>query len=171
MLALMKALMAALALSLALTCATQAQVTPTTPTAFTKRGLGASNATSSTVSSNGTSSANAGVSVPKKETVVRTVTYISLSPARQWTSTDGRPLIAKMIAFEDVTTEQIKTGNAPAPPAQPATMPTLPGKPTVVKEGKIRLLVGQQPYEIELSKLSALDRDYADTIKHGVAGK
>ena len=162
----MKALV--LALALAVICvAAQAQVVPTTPTKFGKRAVGAANTSTNTITSNGTNSASVGATTPKSETVVRTVTYISLSPSRQWTSADGKPLVAKLIAFEDVTTEELK-GAAPASPAAAPTMPTLPGKPTVERDGKVRLLVGQKPFEIAKDKLSPLDRDFVDTIKHGV---
>lgn len=162
--------MKTLLLAFAIICgAAQAQVVPTTPTKFIKRGLGAANTGSGTISNNGTNSTTVGATTPKPETVVRTVTYISLSPPRQWTSTDGRPLLGKLIAFEDVTVEERKTGATPAAPAVAPTMPKLPGKPTVVKDGKVRLLVGQTPYEVATDKLSVLDRDYIDTIKHGVA--
>lgn len=161
-----------LVLFLAVTCiASQAQVVPTTPTKFGKRNLGAGNTSSGTISAAGNGNATTGATIRKPETVVRTVTYISLSPARQWTSSEGKPLLAKLIAFEDVTTEEVKTGTAPAlqaPPAQAPSMPKLPGKPTVVKDGKVRLLVGQQAFELALDKLSALDRDFIGSIKHRI---
>lgn len=160
----MKTLLLVLAVT---SIAAQGQVTPTTPTKFEKRGLGASNSGSSTISANG---ATVGAATPKSETVVRTTTYISLSPSRQWTSTEGKPVLGKLIAFEDVTTQEVKTVGTPATPAATPEMPKLPGKPTVVKDGKIRLLVGQRPFEVAIDKLSPLDRDFVHTIKHGVEG-
>lgn len=143
-------------------CSAHAQVVPTTPTKFGTRNLGASNTSSSTVSGSSTSSAAVGTSATKPATTVHTIIYIGLSSPRQWTSSEGKPLLAKLIAFEDLKTET---------PAQGATAPTLPkltGKPTVVNNGKVRLLVDQKPYEVELDKLSATDREFVDNVKRAV---
>ncbi len=134
-----------------------AQVVPTTPTKFGKKNLGSTSSLSG-----GGSSATTGVTRPESQTVVRTITYWTLSGARQWTSTDGKPLLAKLIAFEDLTIEQLK--GQPAPEA-----PKLPSKATVEKDGKVRLLVGQQPYELPIAKLSDQDREFIATVKRAVA--
>ena len=139
-----------------------AQVVPTTPTTFGKKIVGSSTTTSSTVSQTGGTSASTGVSAPKVEPVVRTTTYIVLPPARQWTSSDGRPLLAKLIAFEDVTKEKPVSAGATTD-----SQPELPAKPTVIRDGKIRLLAGQRPYEVPLDKLSQADQDFIKSIKQG----
>lgn len=132
-----------------------AQVVPTTPTKFGKRDISGG-------INNGTSSASVGLSKPAPApTIVRTTTYWSLTGARQWTSTEGAPLLAKMIAFEDLTVEQVQ--GQPAPDA-----PKLPGKATVVREGKVRLLVGQQPREVPLDRLCEKDREFIATVQRAV---
>jgi len=143
--------------------ATQAQVVPTTPTKFGKRNLGASttSSTSSVTSSGG--SASTGVAVPKTETTVRTITYITLSGSRQWKSDDGRPLIAKLIAFEDMVVETLKSD-----PASTTTMPKQAGKPTVIKDGKVRLLAANTPHEVALDRLSLADREFIGTVQRAV---
>lgn len=133
-----------------------AQVVPTTPTKFGKRSLGGGT---------DTNGATINVQPPKQETIVRTTTYLSLSQDRQWTSSEGKTLTGKVIAFEDITIETVK-GQAPANTQQ---VPKLNGKPTVVKDGKVRLLVNQRPYELELEKFSQADRDFVETLKTAVA--
>ena len=134
-----------------------AQVVPTTPTKFGKKNLGGSASLSG-----GGSSASTGVTRTESPTVVRTITYWTLSGARQWTSADGKPLLAKLIAFEDLTVEHLKGQPSPA-------APKLPAQATVEKDGKVRLLVGQQPYELAVEKLSEKDRAFVNTVKRAVA--
>jgi hypothetical protein len=133
-----------------------AQVVPTTPTKFGKRDLGG-----------GTTGAAVNAVPPKQETIVRTTTYLSLSETRQWTSTEGKPLMAKLIAFEDITIETVK-GQTPADTQQ---LPKLTGKPTVVKDSKVRLMANQRPYEVALDKLSQADRDFVEKVRMAVTGK
>lgn len=135
------------------------QVVPSTPTKFTTRSLGAS------TTGSGMSSASAGASVAKPEPLVRTITYLTLSGARQWTSADGKPLVAKLIAFEDVVVE---TKGAPA---TPAAAPTLPAKVTVVRDGKIRLFANNKAYELAVDRLSAPDREFIETVQRAVVAK
>lgn len=135
------------------------QVVPTTPTKFTTRSLGSS------ATGSGMSSASAGASVTKPEPVVRTITYLTLSGARQWTSTDGKPLVAKLIAFEDIVVE---TKGAPA---SPAAAPTLPAKVTVVRDGKVRLFANNKAYELAVDRLSAPDREFIETVQRAVVAK
>lgn len=130
-----------------------AQVVPTTPTKFGKRDLGG-----------GTTGAAVNAVPPKQETIVRTTTYLSLSETRQWTSSEGKPLMAKLIAFEDITIETVK-GQTPADSQQ---LPKLTGKPTVVKDGKVRLMANQRPYEVALEKLSQADREFIEKVKTAV---
>jgi len=145
----------------ALALPARAQVVPATPTKFGKRDVGAGASSSTSISNSGTGSATAGVSQPKTEAMVRTTTYIAVSPSRQWTSNDGRPLLAKLIGFEDVVTEVPKSDIA-ALNAKPV-MP--PGKPTVLRDGKVRLLVDHKPVEVPLDRLSAADQEFVNSIK------
>jgi hypothetical protein len=141
-------------LSLLLCSQLVAQVVPTTPTQFSKRPIG------------GNGGAAVGlVTPPKPEPVVRMTTYVSLTPPRQWTSNDGKPILAKLIAFEDLVVE---TTQAAAATAQPQ-MPKLTGKPTVVKDGKVRLLKDKQPFEVPLERLSKPDQEFVEKLKTAVA--
>lgn len=162
----MKAIPALLCLGalLGLGAAANAQVTPTTPTKFAKRDTGAGASSSTTISNTGSGGATTGVSQPKAEAMVRTITYVVLSRPRQWTSNDGKPLLAELIGFEDVVTV-VPKGDAAAAAAKP-TMP--PGKPTVVRDGKVRLLVSQKPFEVSLDRLSAADQEFVNTMKRAV---
>ncbi len=135
------------------------QVVPTTPTKFGKRDVGAGASTSTTISNGGSSSA--GVSQLRPEATVRTTTYVALSPSRQWTSNDGKPLIAKLIGFEDIVTEVLKSDTT-ALNAKPV-MP--PGKPTILRDGKVRLLASDKAYEVPLDRLSAADQEFVNNIK------
>lgn len=137
-----------------------AQVVPATPKKFTTRSLSES-------SSTGISSA------PKPpEITTRMVTYFALSEPRQWKSADGKSLLGKLIAFEDLVVEAkgasaaaSKAAAAAAPPPEP------PAKPTVIKDGRVRLLVNSKPYEVALDRLSADDRKFAEDVKAAVDAK
>ena len=104
---------------------------------------------------------NPGVSIDSTKTEnpnVRYVTHIILYQNRMWTSAEGKPLDAKLIAFEDLVAE------APKGSAEPV-MSAPPEHPTVVREGKVRLLVNQKPVELALDRLSRQDREFVDQIK------
>lgn len=142
----------------------QAQVVPATPTKFKTRGVGTSTSSSSSVVGGG-GGATVGVAQPKpSETIVRTVTYLSLSPIRQWTSADGRPLLASLIAFEESVTETRKDATQPSP-----APPPVQGKPTLIKEGKVRLLASKVPHEVPLEKLSTADREFVLDLQKKIA--
>lgn len=138
------------------TAALHAQVAiPATPKNFTKRSL-------SNTSSNG-GSISFGPTSPQAASKVRYTTHVALSDARQWQSSDGKSLLGKLIAFEDITAETAK--GAPPPTFTPPT------NPTVVKDGKARLLVSEKPYELPLDRLSQADRDFIENIRTAVAKK
>jgi hypothetical protein len=109
---------------------------------------------------------NAGATVePEKigNPNVRYVTHIVLYEDRMWTSAEGKPLEAKLIAFEDLTAE--------VPKGTEAVMPAPPANPTVTRNGKIRLLVDKKPVEIALDRLSQSDREFIDQMKAALAKK
>jgi hypothetical protein len=138
-----------------------AQVVPATPKKFTKRSVGSTTGTSgASITTNG-GSITLGPSTPAPSTKVRNITYISLTESRQWQSNDGKSLLGKLIAFEDVTAETEK--GAPAPGV------TLPAHPTVVKDGKARFLVDMRPYELPLDRLSQKDREFIEGIRDAAA--
>lgn len=132
-----------------------AQVIPATPKKFTKR-----------VEGNGSASIGPGLApATPKPPVVRTTMYYTVSDSRQWTSTDGKPLLAKLIIFEEAVVET--QGNQTPPPTPPA----MPSNPTVVRDGKVRLLSGIKPYEVPLDRLSQPDRDFVEGIRADVAAR
>lgn len=134
-----------------------AQVVPATPKKFTTRSL--------------SESASAGITTTPKppEITTRMVTFFALSQPRQWKSTDGKSLLGKLIAFEDMVVEA-KAANAAASKAAAAAAPAPepPAKPTVIKDGKVRLLVNSKPFEVPLDRLSEDDRKFAESIKAAV---
>ena len=95
---------------------------------------------------------------------VRYVTHIVLCGSRMWTSTEGKPLEAKLIAFEDLVAE------APKGSAEPV-MPAPPANPTITRGGKIRLLVNQKPVETALDRLSQADREFIGELQAALAKK
>ncbi|WP_009961809.1 hypothetical protein [Verrucomicrobium spinosum] len=132
-----------------------AQVVPTTPKSFQKRGVG-----------DAFNTANVNViPAPTPPTIIRTVTYYSLSDSRQWTSADGKALVGKLIAFEEHVVETVK--GTPEPPT-PAPV-TLPSPPTVIRDGKVRLLVNNQPYELPLTRLTKEDQEFINVAKIGAS--
>ena len=139
---------------LALGAATAQIVVPASPKKFVTRPIG------------GNTSGGVDV-IPHEvapEAKVRYVTHMVLSDDRQWTSADGKPLLAKLIAFEDLVAE------APKGAAQP-TMPAPPATPTVIRGGKIRLAADKKIYELALDRLSQPDRDFVEQIRTARAKK
>ncbi len=110
---------------------------------------------------------NPGVSIdPAKpeNPKLRYVTHVILYQNRFWTSTEGKPLEAKLIAFEDVVAEVPKGSTEPVMSAPPAN-------PTVVRDGKVRLLVDKKPVELALDRLSRQDQEFIGQIKAALAKK
>jgi len=110
---------------------------------------------------------NPGAEVEPEKTApptVRYTTHIVLYPYRMWSSTEGKPLEAGLIAFEDLVAE------APKGSVEPV-MPQPPANPTLIRDGKIRLLVKQKPIEIPLDRLSQADREFIDQMKVALAKK
>ena len=98
--------------------------------------------------------------VPK----VRYTTHIVLYDYRMWSNTEGKPLEAGLIAFEDLVVE------VPKGSAEPV-MPDPPANPTLIRDGKIRLLVKKKPVEVALDRLSQADREFIDQMKAALAKK
>lgn len=98
--------------------------------------------------------------VPKNDggQVVRYTTHIILSESRIWTSAEGKPLEAKLLAFEDLVVETTQGKDTP-------DLPEPPKHPTVVRNDKVRLLVGKKPVELPLARLSQADRDFIERIR------
>ena len=121
------------------------------PKKFTKRGVGS-----------GAGISNGGVKIgptegrPRKKIVH--ITYIAVSPVREWKDDRGRTVTGSLLAYE--------TGDAKA----------VRGPFTIVKEGKIRLLKkgGTRPLPFSLAALSSEDQDYVrklDRDNHRVAAE
>ena len=127
-----------------------AQVVPTTPTKFTTRPVGGATATNgATITPSSTAPA------------VRHVTYLTLSPLRQWTSTDGKSLMGKLIAYEE------SVSNHPVPQsAAPITT-----QPTVLRDGKARLLVDRKAYEVPLERLGPEEQKFIQQLQAALAAK
>ena len=141
-------------IGLLLVCASCAQgVMPTTPRRTITRPTGGGS--------------SGGVSIvtpdPPADTKVRHTTHIVLAESRQWTSTDGKTLQARLLAFEDLVVETPKG-------AQPAA-PVLPANVTVIRVGKIRLASEQKPFELALERLSQADRDFVESVNAAHAKK
>lgn len=128
------------------------QVTPASPKKFATRPIG--------------SGSGAGVEItpPPDDPKTRYVTYCVLSESREWTSSDGKPISGKLIAFENLVVEMPK-GSVQAP------APVPPAHPTVISSGKLRLLVNNKPFEVPLERLSQEDRDFAEKIRAAHAKK
>ncbi|MBK8094368.1 MAG: hypothetical protein IPK32_20995 [Verrucomicrobiaceae bacterium] len=137
--------------------------TPTTPSRFSQREVTGG-------SSTGTASVN--VQAPKGDSTARLVSHYSFGEARQWKSTDGRSLIGKMIAFEDIIIEKkAATAGEAAAALKTAPAPPPPAKFTLLRDGKIRLLVNNKPFEIPLDRLSDEDRAFAKKVDDTVNPK
>ncbi|MCF7786167.1 MAG: hypothetical protein K9N47_08590 [Prosthecobacter sp.] len=116
------------------------------------------------------SGGNTGVSVnntaqPAPPTKTKLTSYFRLGDPRQWKSTDGRSLLGTIIIFEESVIEFDAANPAAAREAvNKAPPPKMPDKPTLIREGKIRLLVSQKPVEVPLDRLSDEDRKYVEDL-------
>jgi len=102
--------------------------------------------------------------IPKENPKVRYTNYITLSVSRLWTSTEGKLVEGKLIAFEDMIVEGIQG-------APPPTAPEVPKYPTVTREEKIRLLINRKPVKLPLSRLSRGDQEFVAQVKAAYAKK
>jgi hypothetical protein len=131
-----------------------AQVTPAHPDRFTKRDIGG-----------GTSG---GVEVLPRDggapQTARYITHIVLSTNRLWTNPEGKIVEGKLIAFEDMIAEAPK-GAAPPP------NPTPPESPTVVRDGKIRLLIKNKPVVSDLARFSTGDQEFVEQVRKAYTKK
>lgn len=151
----MNRLPAAILPGLALACACSAQVVvPANPRKFSSRSIG--------------SGVSPGASViPKDATTpaaVRHTTHIILYESRIWSSTDGKIIQGKLIAFEDLIVE------TPQGTAEPE-FPPPPAKPTTIRDGKVRISVNQKPFEIPLARLSEADQELILQIQAAIEKK
>jgi hypothetical protein len=131
-----------------------AQVVPAHPDRFTKGTTGGS-------TSGGVEVVPKNDGAPK---TVRYITYIVLSTERYWTSPEGKIVTGKLIAFEDMVTEAPKGADPPA-------NPTPPEFPTVVRDGKIRLLIKNKPVVTALSRFGLGDQEFVEQVRKAYAGK
>lgn len=136
----------------------RAQVVPATPTKFTTRELG----------HNSTSNNSVGIASIKPQTTTRIITHIVLGEPRQWKMSDGKFFVGKLIAFEDLIADT-KTPQGAAP--TPATPPTLPANPTVVRDGKARFYVDAKSYEVSLKLLGDDERKFVEQARAAMAAK
>ena len=123
-----------------------AQVVPTTPKKFDIKPITGSTAT-------------AGATVNPSSTApsVRQITYLTLSPLRQWSSSDGKTLMGKLIAWEETTTT-----TAAKAPADAAAITT---RPTIVRGDKVRLLIDHKAFEIPLTRLGAGEQEFIQKLQ------
>jgi len=124
-----------------------------TPGKFKTRSIGGGVDSGATVDSSKTGNAK-----------LRFVTHIVLIDSRVWTCTEGKPLEAKLIAFEDLVVETTEGADEPV-------MPEPPANPTVTRDGKIRLLVDNKPVEVALERFCQADREFTDQMKAALAQK
>lgn len=101
---------------------------------------------------------------PTEAAPVRYTTYVVLFDSRWWTNREGKPLEAKLIAFEDLVGEAAKGSPEPKMSAPPA-------HPTVVRDGRIRLLVNRKPVEVALASLSQQDQEFVAQVQEALAKK
>jgi hypothetical protein len=110
-------------------------VTPTTPTHFDIKPV-----------TGPTSSAGATITPGSTAPLLKQTTYLTLSAERAWTNPAGKTLTGKLIAWEQTTAT---TTDTPAPVADKPITST----PTVLKNGKVRLLIDRKAFEIPLDQL------------------
>ena len=136
--------------------AAHGQVAPATPKDFTSRIVGG-----------GTSTVGVMHPPQSQERIMRTVSHFIVGESRQWKSNDGKTLLGKLIAFEDVTVETKIAADAKPEPEPPP----MPEKLTVVKDAKARLMVDNKIYEVPLERLSEDDQKFINAIKAAIDAK
>lgn len=141
-------------MGLAATAPMLAQVVPSTPRRPITRGTGGN-------LDGGGVTVDPKQKEPKK---VRFVTHVVLSTTRTWHSANGRTLEGKLIAFEGMVSETPVGGAAPRAPEPPKS-------PTVVRDGKVRLLVGKKAFEVPRSRLLKVDQDFIEQVRARFAKK
>lgn len=120
-------------------------VTPTTPTKFDTKKVGAATATN-----------GATITPSSTAPTVRRITYLTLSPLRQWTGTDGKTLMGKLIAWEE---------SVDSNPSKPLSSKPITEKPTLLKADRVRLLIDNKAFEVPLTRLSAEDQKFIQDIQ------
>ncbi len=116
------------------------------------------------------SGGNSGVSInnatkPAPPTKTKLTSYFMLGEPRQWKSTDGKSSLGTIITFEESVLEFDAANPAAArEAAQKAPPAKMPAKPTLIRDGKIRLLVNKNPVEVPLERLSDEDRKYVEDL-------
>lgn len=131
-----------------------AQVVPATPTKFDIKPV-----------TGPTASAGATITPKTTSPAVRQTTYLTLSELRQWTSSDGMTLMGKLIAWE----ETVITTTRGSPP--PVAEKLLTDKPTVLKDGKARLLIDNKAFTLPLTRLDAESRKFIQELHARLSAK
>lgn len=126
-----------------------AQVVPSTPAKFDTRRIGDAASSGGTVN----------FTTTKPQVAVKTITHIVLGEPRQWKLSDGKFFVGKLIAFEDIVT----MGNA--------TATAVPKNPTVVRDGKARLLVDGKIYDVTLQSFGDDERKFIEETRAALAAK
>jgi hypothetical protein len=94
---------------------------------------------------------------PNDEKITQHITQLSLSEMRLWTSSDGKVIEAKLIAFEDLRVEAVN--------GAVVKQPEPPKYPSVVKDGSVRLAVNRKPVVLPLVRLSKEDQEFVEKIR------
>jgi len=116
------------------------------------------------------SGGNGGVSIntsskPAPPTKTKLTSYFIFGEPRQWQSNDGKSLLGSIIAFEESVIEFDAANPAAARAAVEKAPPAeLPAKPTLIRDGKARLLVNKKPVEVPLERLSDDDRKFVEDL-------
>ncbi len=162
----------ALLLLTAFGTSSQAQVVPTTPRELQQRDIGGTPGRGGIETGPGNIGGSINAGVRRDQTVTTATSYIVLTEDREWTSADGQVIEARVIAWQDATETYVREGRAADQPA-PAPAPTnfeVPADfvPEVLRDNKIRIMRGQQVFELPLDRLSKEDRDFVQQLDQAV---
>lgn len=110
-------------------------------------------------------SINTATTRPAPPTKTKLTSYFIFGEPRQWKSNDGRSLLGSIIAFEESVIEFDAANPAAAREAVEKAPPAeLPARPTLIRDGKARLLVNKKPVEVPLERLSDEDRKFVEDL-------
>lgn len=122
-------------------------VSPATPKGFEIRKNGSSAGTGGSV----------GLVSPPKKAKTQVITYTALSKVRQWHNSDGKAMMARLLAFPSRAEENKTKGKSP--------------QFTVIHEQKVRFLMipNNKAITYPLEKLSVQDQEFIEKIAHAAA--
>lgn len=146
-----------------------AQVVPGTPRDFPRRDIGGTPGRGGIETGPGDIGGSINPNIRRDQTVTTARSYIVLTEERTWTSTDGQEIVARVIAWQESVEQFVHEGRPGDEPPAPTNF-EVPDDfvPEVVRDNKIRIMRGQQVFELPIDRLSKDDQDFVKQLDQAV---